>query len=63
MGVWCRDSGWANNNVHGRGSFFFAEQKARYTGQFRNNKKHGPGIYVWGTGNRSDNQTAARMTD
>jgi hypothetical protein len=43
-----------DNDVHGRGTFVFARQKAKYTGQFRHNKKHGKGVYVWATGNRQE---------
>lgn len=46
------DSKFLDNAIHGRGSFYFAAQKARYTGQFRHNKKHGLGVYTWATGNR-----------
>lgn len=41
-----------DNDIHGRGTFIFAGQNAKYTGEFRKNKKHGVGIYEWANGNR-----------
>jgi hypothetical protein len=52
--LWCARSTFMDNDVHGRGTFVFARQKAKYTGQFRHNKKHGKGVYVWATGNRQE---------
>lgn len=47
---------WKEGNTDGKGVFDYAGGD-RYRGEFKANKKHGRGAYVWANGNRQANRT------